>query len=619
MSHFSSLKKIYQLTIQNLIIKHNNIISFNEFINISTLYETKKRLAKTQFNHFRENNNLSKDDIKDILIFLNKSNDLNINSTNINKMASRISQIYTYYALQKYDNWTKCFRNMPEKRMRKKSSTSSFIHQFPLKVNHYSIRKYNIKFKASQELYNSILGEIFNRHYLMLSDLSYQHACVLSKLDNSKSEAKQLFSKLLTKYELSKNDMQKFAKLTKSKSYMKDHLDSDSIQTLSDRAFNAYFEYRLGKRGKPRFKSWKNGIKSMQGKKNACLSFKNNTFSWNGIKSTIILQNNDKYGVQEHALNSKIKYCRIVRKNIKGQYKFYLQLTLEGLPKLKDNTIIVNGQNGIDIGVSTIASVGQNKALIAPFCQELNDIENEIAIIQRKKSRSLRLNNIDNFEDDNYVKIDKHFKLKKGKNIKGKTSWIKSNNYLNLENELKELHRKQANKRQYLHNVLANKVLENGNNIVIEDNNYKAWQKGLYGKTIGKKAPSNFVQTLKRKALKTNGTFDKIDTWSTKFSQYCHVCEGYHKKPLSQRTHYCGENEIAQRDLYSALLMANYNLKEKNVNRDSIISNWKGIETFLKQALLTLSKSRNKGNIPTCLIPKDIEKRDLLVNGLGVL
>ena len=624
MSNFSSLKQLYQLTIKNLIVKHNNIVGFSDFAPILTKYTTKKRDAKKEFSTFKEKNGLSKQDIKDILITLNKANDFNISTSTINKFSSRITQIYTYYALQQRTNWTTCFRKMPEKRVRVKPKTPSFTHEFRLNPSDYAIRKYNIKFKALQELYNTVLGEIFKRHVDMLSDPCHQEARVLHKSDDTKKKAKTLFSKLQNKYGLSKNDLQKFAKLTKDNCYMKEHLDSDSIQVLSDRVFDTYTRYCCKQSGNPRFKSWKNGIRSIQGKKNACLSFKKGFFSWLGIKSKIILETNDKYGVQEHALTSKVKYCRIIRKYSKGRVCFYLQLILEGTPKIKSNQFIGKSQNGIDIGVSTVASVGQKKALLAPFCQELNDIESEIAILQRKKARSLRINNQENFEDDFFTKVDKYFKRKKGKNIKGKKEWDKSNNYIQHENELKELYRKQANKRQYLHNVLANKVIENGNKIIIEANPYKAWQKGLFGKTIGKKAPSNFVQTLKRKALKTDGTFEEVSTWTTKFSQYCHVCNGYHKKPLSQRTHTCGENDIMQRDLYSASLMLHYNSKEKKVDRRSMLTHWQGLETILNEALLTLIKSRNIGSIPTCLISKDtiskdVEKRDLLQNSSGVL
>jgi hypothetical protein len=632
-SNFSSLKKLYQLTINNLLIKHNNIVGFSDFALILTKYTTKKRQAKKEFSLFRKNNGLSKQDIKSILITLNKANDFNISTNTIDKLSSRITQIYTYYALQQRTNWTTCFRNMPEKRMRIKPTTPSFTYEFKLKASDHSIRKYNIKFKALQELYNTIMGEIFKRHNAMLDDPSYKEAQKLYKVekkeankknDKTKTEgeltSKTLFTALIIKYCLSKYELQAFAKSTKEKCYMKDHLDSDSIQVLSDRAFDTYKRYCFKKGGKPRFKSWKNGVRSIQGKKNVCLSLKKDVFSWAGIKSKIILEKNDKYGVQEHALTSKIKYCRIIRKYNKGRACFYLQLILEGTPKIKSNQMIGKGQNGVDIGVSTVASVGQEKALLAPFCQELNDIEKELGVLQRKIARSLRINNKDNFEYDFFTKVDKHFKRKKGKNIKGRQEWTKSNNYIQLDNELKDLYKKQANKRQYLHNVLANKVIENGNNIIIEANPYKAWQKGLFGKTIGKKAPSNFVQTLKRKALKSDGTFEEVSTWTTKFSQYCHVCDGYHKKPLSQRTHTCGEKDIMQRDLYSAALMSCYTPNEKKVDRRAMLHNWQGIEIILNEALSELIKSQNIGTIPTCLISKDtiskdVEKRDLLRNG----
>ena len=276
-----NFKQLYLLTIKNILIKHKYISNLSEFKNLVELYKTKKRVAKSQFKELINNNGLSKSDIKDIIQPLNKFNNFQISTSNINKLTSRINQIYTYYALLEYDNWTKCYTTMPEKRNKKKPSTSSFIHEFPLKVSKHSQRKYNIKFNAAKELYNSILGELFKRHKLMLSDIRYQNAIELYK-DNSKKEAQTLFDKLNVEYQITKNDLQKLAKDIKNKCYMKDHLDSVSIQKLSDRIFDTYIKWIYKKGGKPRFKSWKNGIRSMEGKSNTCLSFKNNVFSWDG-------------------------------------------------------------------------------------------------------------------------------------------------------------------------------------------------------------------------------------------------------------------------------------------------------------------------------------------------
>ena len=78
---------------------------------------------------------------------------------------------------------------MPEKKTRTRPTTPSFTHEFKLKVNDHSARKYNIKFKALQELYNTVLGEIFKRHDAMLDDPTYKEAQKLYKVE--KKEAKK--------------------------------------------------------------------------------------------------------------------------------------------------------------------------------------------------------------------------------------------------------------------------------------------------------------------------------------------------------------------------------------------------------------------------------------------
>ena len=199
--------------------------------------------------------------------------------------------------------------------------------------------------------------------------------------------------------------------------------------------------------------------------------------------------------------------------------------------------------------------------MLGPFCAELEDIQKEIGKLQRKNSRSTRAMNNQNFEPNSYVKGKKKFgKIKKGKNV-----WKNSKNYQKNSIEIQELYRIQADKRKTLHNILANEALSMGKYVKIENNNYKAWQKGWFGKTIGFRAPSAFVSTLTRKAESAGGKVDLIDTWTSKLSQYCHVCDGYHKKTLSERTHTCGEI-TKQRDLYSALLIKHYDLEARKVN-----------------------------------------------------
>ena len=470
-------------------------------------------------------------------------------------------------------------------------SDPTFIHELKFKTNSFQTRKLNIKFQCLRELYNSILSECFHRLRQLKNDDLFPVAIELMKA-KKKKEANKIYNSLNEKYGFRKYDLQKLATHIKNTTYMKDHLDGDTVQIISDRAFDAVNDYRFKKRGKPRFKSWKNAIKSISGKKNACIFFKNGKVKWKELNLDVIFDHKDKHGIEAHALNQDIKFCRIKRRYVNFKWHYYLQLCLKGKPKLKFES--PEHEVGIDIGVSTIAAVSKQKAILQPFCHELECINKEIKSIQRKISRSLRLNNPQNYNEKGAIK-------------KGKRKWNKTKQCLVLENKLKVLFQKQANKRQYLHNCLANDVLKLGKNIKIEKNNYKAWQKGLFGKTIGFKAPSNFVSTLTRKAESANGNVEEINAFKAKLSQLCHVCDKYTKKPLKQRIHQCCEI-TQQRDLYSGLLALYYNPKDKTVDTSSLRNEYKSLDTVLKTAVSTLKKLRIVGKIPTSLGLSELEQ-----------
>lgn len=463
---------------------------------------------------------------------------------------------------------------------------STFTHELKLDINDFQYRKLNIKFNCLQELYNTVLAESFHRLRQLKLDPDYSVAIQLYKTD--KSKAKKIFQDLDKKYKFKKNFLQSFATNIKNSTYMKDHLDGDTVQVISDRSFDAVNDYRFSKSGKPRFKS-KHSIKTISGKKNACIFFSNGKVKWKDLLLNVIYDTKDKHGIEAHALNQKVKYCRIKRKLFNNKFKYYLQLVVEGKPKLKFQS--PNNEVGIDIGVSTIAAVSKQQAILKPFCFELENIQKDITKIQRKISRSLLLNNPQNYQD--------------GKIKKGNKKWFKTKKCLRLQNELANLYRKQKDKRQYLHNCLANEVLKLGNIIKIEKNNYKAWQKGLFGKTIGFRAPSNFVTTLKRKAESAGGEWYDINAYQAKLSQLCHVCEKYNKKTLSQRIHNCCEI-TQQRDLYSALLALYY--KENSVDTDSLRNEYKSLDTVLNTAVLALTKLQVEGNLPSSLGLTEIEK-----------
>jgi hypothetical protein len=64
-------------------------------------------------------------------------------------------------------------------------------------------------------------------------------------------------------------------------------------------------------------------------------NLKNLFFTTNGLTIPFIMKKNDLY--TQMALENKIKYCRIIRKLIRGKYKFYVQLVFDAVPPVKFN------------------------------------------------------------------------------------------------------------------------------------------------------------------------------------------------------------------------------------------------------------------------------------------
>src|SRR5450759_4902516 len=102
------------------------------------------------------------------------------------------------------------------------------------------------------------------------------------------------------------------------------------------------------------------------------------------------------------------------------------------------------------------------------------------------------------------------------------------------------------------------------------------------------------IDHLRRTVASTGGTLSEFPTRSTKLSQYCHGCQTYVKKPLSQRWHHCscGIGPV-QRDLYSAFLAAYLDLANTipSIAQDS----WEGAELRLRAAVEVLQQRAKEG------------------------
>ena len=74
---------------------------------------------------------------------------------------------------------------------------------------------------------------------------------------------------------------------------------------------------------------------SVEGKTNkAGIRFKDNEIHWNGLILPVKIRKNDLF-VHEALSCHKVKYGRIVKKEIRGKDAYYVQLIMEGIPPEK--------------------------------------------------------------------------------------------------------------------------------------------------------------------------------------------------------------------------------------------------------------------------------------------
>jgi len=481
---------------------------------------------------------------------------------------------------------------------------SNFTLTLGLRIEKWQEDILDKRFNIGRQMYNAILGELYKRYNIMTERKEYKKVVNMPK----GKERNRKFQELNKKYGLTEYSLHTYIKLMQH--YFKDNIDSFTAQKIATRAFRAFEKYMFHQAKKVYFKKH-NELNSLEGKSNKTgIRFVNNELTWNKLNIPIVIKKSDEYA--QMALNNKIKYCRILRKFIRGRYKYYIQLILDGTPPIKINketgeikNTIGTGRVGIDIGTQTIAIASQYDVKLLELAPELDNIEKEKRMLQRRLDRQRRANNLDNFNKDGTIK--------KGIRIDGKLTklkWNESNRYIKTKNKLREIQRKQANIRKQSHEKLANHILNLGDKIYVEDMGYKGLQarakettinkktgrynkKKRFGKSLANKAPSMFLTILDNK-LKYNGTqLYKIDTWSAKASQYNHIEDKYIKKDLSERWNDFGDYKI-QRDLYSAFLIMNIKDDLKKIDRELCFETFGNFKKLHDKEIERIKSSNNK-------------------------
>lgn len=256
----------------------------------------------------------------------------------------------------------------------------------------------------------------------------------------------------------------------------------------------------------------------------------------------------------------------VVRRNVRGKNKYYLQLTISGEKPQKGRSL-GKGTVGIDIGPSTVATSSLQGVHFEKLADRCDNIEHELFLVNRKIDRSRRANNPQNYNEDGTIKRGVRLIWKKDKYAK---------RYANLKQIRKELFRKQAEIRKLQHLEMANAMLSQGNIFIVENNPIDAWArrtkettrtktgknrcKKRYGKSIANHAPSMFVSILKNKVLSLGGQFHEVDVRyaATQFD-FTNGVKTKHK--VSERSITLSNGRTHQRDMLSAFNLQHIRLK----------------------------------------------------------
>ncbi|MBR8829843.1 MAG: hypothetical protein N5P05_001200 [Chroococcopsis gigantea SAG 12.99] len=430
-----------------------------------------------------------------------------------------------------------------------RTNSPSFVLELPLKVDSSSDAELLGRFQAGRQLYNACLNEALLRMERLKKSAPYQEARKLPVQSKQRSLA---FSSAIRLYNFTDYDLQAFAVLNAKRSvWIAQKLDSNSIQTLATRAFRAVERILFGKAKKVRYKV-PNRFNSIENKTNKQgLRWKDNCLVWGKLTLKGIFDPSNP--VHCHGLSAPVKYCRVIKRELNGKRRWFVQLVLSGTPYQKPQYQPGDGLIGLDLNITNVAFVGDKKAGLLPFAENVPTLEREIKTIQRAMQRSQRANNPDNYEPDFDGRRGRRKIIKKGKVKKGSRHWKNSRTYLKLAKKKRNLERRKSAYAKSQNRRLVNQILKHGKHIKTEKVSVKGWQK-RYGKAIGAKSPGFFQSELKRKAENAGGSFTEFSTSSTALSQ-THLNGERIKKSLSLRVHYDVTGlAVMQRDLFSAYL-----------------------------------------------------------------
>lgn len=467
-----------------------------------------------------------------------------------------------------------------------KRNEDYFIIELPLEVEKWQADIIDKRLECGRHLYNSLLSIVLNRYNEMIKTKKYRE--LYGSLTHNKKYDDPIWKQindLENRFRLSKFDVIEDIK------HMSNHfsglMNSQVCQEIAKQVWSAIKSIMHKPSKSVHFKKF-GAFNSLSGsQRTRAIIFKGDYIDFGKLHIRIKYPKNENdFSYFEKFLFpnlDNLKFCKIVRKQIRCKSRYYVQLVFAG-NAIKDRYSIGTGRVGIDIGTSTVAVSSNTSVELLELAKESQSFEKEKSNLQRKMDRSRRSTNPNKFNPDGTIK-------------KGNTGrWVFSNSYKRLRSEYSDICRKQKQSREVSHNKLVNDILKLGDSFFVEDMNFsglakrskskteyvaknKCKKKKRYGKSICNRAPSMFLSILERKLNYFGLNLNRINTKSCKASQYDHITDTFTKKKLSNRWHIFENGTKVQRDLYSAFLIANVSDSLDSIDKELCDMNF---DVFIK-------------------------------------
>lgn len=370
-----------------------------------------------------------------------------------------------------------------------------FVLTLPLCLEPWQADRLDKALEVNRRIYNALLREGMKRCRQMQQTRLYRELWQELSSCNDTKRRKQLYRQLdglKEQYRLRLYDFSRDS--TAYRKYFRENTDAPIVQNLAVRVNRAIQNLLAGKAEQVFYKP-KDGLCTISGKTNqTSIRLQDGQLLWKDLRMKILWKHNV---YEQEALEQKLCFCRIKRKQIRGKWRYDAELVLNGrCPVKRRLPTAASGPVGIRRLSGSISAVSKTELLELRLPRSTDNLEQERKALARSMERSRRCTNPENYEADG--------RICKGR--KGPLFWKQSINYRNLKKKYAEILRLQRVRREERQRVCMEQLLELGTHFVWVETSGKGRPGKRRGRSIEEIAPSAFFQKFQWKLLQQGRT-----------------------------------------------------------------------------------------------------------------